>query len=271
MNSSNIEQELKLYKTSKIEDLKQEKIAFVIDMYEEIKNEDFLSVSGDKKESRFEVITEEIENFVKVKDYFSIKTEFALYSYTRTLKQEIKFVPINVFLEKLNEFKFHCGKTNLANGNEQLDLAEIYNEAFSYLKPFLTIESFADSKNAENDQLIRFILFYNRSDIPAMVSNSSEFNVINFLRMTKFIFDVVFLRRKKQNEEDKKILMTTFNSFKLNKPKYWYVFENSGNIMRFKHIMNLLLANPNQRVKLQNIEKFQKKIDELIKNFSPDN
>ena len=71
--------------------------------------------------------------------------------------------------------------------------------------------------------------------------------------------------------EDKKILMTTFNSFKLNKPKYWYVFENSGNIMRFKHIMNLLLANPNQRVKLQNIEKFQKKIDELIKNFSPDN
>ena len=139
------------------------------------------------------------------------------------------------------------------------------------MKPFLTIESFADSKNAENDQLIRFILFYNRSDIPAVVSNSSEFNVINFLRMTKFIFDVVFLRRKKQNEEDKKILMTTFNSFKLNKPKYWYVFENSGNIMRFKHIMNLLLANPNQRVKLQNIEKFQKKIDELIKNFSPDN
>ena len=98
MNSSNIEQELKLYKTSKIEDLKQEKIAFVIDMYEEIKNEDFLSVSGDKKESRFEVITEEIENFVKIKDYFSIKTEFALYSYTRTLKQEIKLLFPNLIL-----------------------------------------------------------------------------------------------------------------------------------------------------------------------------
>ena len=35
--------------------------------------------------------------------------------------------------------------------------------------------------------------------------------------------------------------------------------------------MNLLLANPNQRVKLSNLDKYQKKVDELIKNFSPDN
>ena len=273
MNStiSNPDQEVKLYYSSKIEDIKREKIAFVIDMYEEIKNEDFLSVSGDKKESRFEVIMSEIENFVKVKDYFSVKTEFALYTYTRRLKQEIKFSLINAFLEKLNEFKFHCGKSNLSNGNEQLDLAEIYNEAYSYLKPFLSIESFSNSKNYENDCIIRFILFYNRSDIPAIVSNSSEYNVINFIRMTKFIFDVVFLRRKIANEEDKKILKTTFNSFCGNKPKYWYAFENSGNILKFKHYMNLLLANPNQRVKLSNLDKYQKKVDELIKNFSPDN
>ena len=89
--------------------------------------------------------------------------------------------------------------------------------------------------------------------------------------MTKFIFDVVFLRRKIANEEDQKILKTTFNSFCGNKPKYWYAFENSGNILKFKHYMNLLLANPNQRVKLSNLDKYQKKVDELIKNFSPDN
>ena len=43
MNStiSNPDQEVKLYYSSKIEDIKREKIAFVIDMYEEIKNEDF--------------------------------------------------------------------------------------------------------------------------------------------------------------------------------------------------------------------------------------
>lgn len=40
-------QEIKLYSTSKIEDYKQEKIAFVIDMYEEITNEDFVSQSGE--------------------------------------------------------------------------------------------------------------------------------------------------------------------------------------------------------------------------------
>ena len=41
MNStiSNPDQEVKLYYSSKIEDIKREKIAFVIDMYEEIKNE----------------------------------------------------------------------------------------------------------------------------------------------------------------------------------------------------------------------------------------
>lgn len=39
--------DIKLYSTSKIEDYKQEKIAFVIDMYDEITNEDFISLSGE--------------------------------------------------------------------------------------------------------------------------------------------------------------------------------------------------------------------------------
>ena len=39
-----IENELRLYSTLKIEDLKPEKIAFVIDLYDEVKNEDFLKL-----------------------------------------------------------------------------------------------------------------------------------------------------------------------------------------------------------------------------------
>ena len=58
---TNIENELRLYSTSKIEDLKPEKIAFVIDLYEEVKNEDFLSIKKLKTKIFFQLM--EIQNY----------------------------------------------------------------------------------------------------------------------------------------------------------------------------------------------------------------
>ena len=98
MNNSSPENEIRLYSTNRLEDIKNEKIAFVIDMYEEITNEDFLSLNGDTKLKRADVITEEILNFVKLKDFCSEKTEFALYIYNTNLKKEIKFCEISEFM-----------------------------------------------------------------------------------------------------------------------------------------------------------------------------
>ena len=67
---------------TKIEDNKQEKIAFVIDLSTEILFEDFLTSTGEKIE-RLKMLFEEISNFIKLKDYFTSKPcEFALYTYT---------------------------------------------------------------------------------------------------------------------------------------------------------------------------------------------
>ena len=266
-NLDNLENDLRLYSTSKIEDLKPEKIAFVIDLYEEVKNEDFLSINGDMKLSRLEVIVNEILNFSKLKDYFSTNTEYGLYTYTSNLKKEIPFCQITQFLQKLNEFKLRFVSLNFISGDTPFDLADIFNEAYSFMTSILSIESFAKN-NKDNDYLIRFILFYNRSDIPATLSNTTDYNLLTFTRNLRFFFDVIFLRRKKQNEEDKKKLTITYSSFAQTRPNFWYIFENSGNLQHFKFYMNLLLANPAQRVKLHNIDKYHKKIANLINNFS---
>ena len=266
-NLDNLENDLRLYSTSKIEDLKPEKIAFVIDLYEEVKNEDFLSINGDMKLSRLEVIVNEILNFSKLKDYFSTNTEYGLYTYTSNLKNEIPFCQITQFLQKLNEFKLRFVSLNFISGDSPFDLADIFNEAYSFMTSILSIESFAKN-NKDNDYLIRFILFYNRSDIPATLSNTTDYNLLTFTRNLRFFFDVIFLRRKKQNEEDKKKLTITYSSFAQTRPNFWYIFENSGNLQHFKFYMNLLLANPAQRVKLHNIDKYHKKIANLINNFS---
>ncbi len=264
---TNIENELRLYSTSKIEDLKPEKIAFVIDLYDEVKNEDFLSINRDTKLSRLEVIINEILNFSKLKDYFSNGTEYGLYTYTQGLKKEIPFCQISNFLQKLNEFKLSAATLNLISGDSPFDLADIFNEAYSFMTSILSLESFAKN-NKENDNLIRFILFYNRSDIPATLSNTTDYNLLTFTRNLRFFFDVIFLRRKKQNEEDRKKLTITYSSFAQTRPNFWYIFENSGNLQQFKFYMNLLLANPSQRVMLHNVEKYRKKIANLINNFS---
>lgn len=262
-------EDTKIYQTTRLEDLKTEKIAFVIDMYEELKNDDYFSITGEEKLTRFEALTSEIINFVKIKDYFSTGTQFALYTYRRNLQKEIKFTNVSDFLNLFDNFKKRCNKEELVSGGCSLDLTEIHKEACNYLEENLSITSFANSKNSDNE-LIRFILFYNRSEIPASKSNTVVYNMINLVKMSNFICDVVFLRRKMNNEEDKKVLTRTFNSFMSEKPKMWYLFENSGSIQKLKYVMNLLLANPCQRVLLVNIEKYKKKIDELITNFSPD-
>jgi hypothetical protein len=91
---------------------------------------------------------------------------------------------------------------------------------------------------------------------------------MTFIRWTNYYFDVVFLRNKLNSEDDKRTLTEVFNSLTAVKPKFWYAFENSGNYAKFKFIMNLLLANPNQRIKLSEIDKHQKRVDELIKNYA---
>ena len=140
-NLDNLENDLRLYSTSKIEDLKPEKIAFVIDLYEEVRNEDFLSINGDMKLSRLEVIVNEILNFSKLKDYFSTNTEYGLYTYTSNLKKEIPFCQITQFLQKLNEFKLRFVSLNFISGDSPFDLADIFNEAYSFMTSILSIES----------------------------------------------------------------------------------------------------------------------------------
>lgn len=267
---------MKLYSTSKIEDVKQEKIAFVIDMYSEIKSHDFLTVLGDKKITRLEAIVDEIVNYIKIKDYFSNNTEFALYTYANGLKKECSFCQVASFIDKMGEFK----STNCKEGENEdedkikvddyIDVGEIYSEGYSFLAPLMTIDSFARPKSNENDFIIRFIFFYSRSKIIPHISDNEKYNLMNFVRMPNFVMDVVFLRKKANNEEDKKTLSNTFKFFKNVKPKFWYLFENSGNIMKLKFQMNLLLAYPGQRIKLENIDKYQKKVEELIKNTSSD-
>jgi hypothetical protein len=85
----------------------------------------------------------------------------------------------------------------------------------------LSLESFAKN-NKENDNLIRFILFYNRSDIPATLSNTTDYNLLTFTRNLRFFFDVIFLRRKKQNEEDRKKLTITYSSFAQTRPNFYF-------------------------------------------------
>lgn len=174
---------------------------------------------------------------------------------------------MNNFISRINTFQ-SADKDQLATGESYLDLTEIYNEAISYMQSSLSIDSFANSKNNDNNTIIRFIMFYNRSSISPISSNKNDYNLFTFLRLANFIFDIIFIRRKIINEEDKKTLTNTYNYFAMHKPPSWYLFNNGCNLHNLKYVMNLLLANPNQRVKFANTEKYQKKIDDLIKHFS---
>lgn len=88
-----------------------------------------------------------------------------------------------------------------------------------------------------------------------------------FIRLTNFYCDVVFLRKKMITDEDKRTLTEVYNSLTKIKTKFWYAFESSGNYNKFKYIINLLLANPNQRTKLSDIDITQKGIDEFMVSY----
>ena len=92
-------------------------------------------------------------------------------------------------------------------------------------------------------------------------------NITTFIRLTNFYFDIIFLRKRILNEEDKIIQNEVFNSLTSVKSKNWYTFEVSANYSKFKYSMSLLLANPNQRVKFGDIDKQQKCIEEIVKNY----
>jgi hypothetical protein len=210
---------------------------------------------------RFTVIFDELTNFVKLKDYFCNKpTEFGFYIYTNKLVKLIEFTSFKEFIPNLADNR-RMLKEMKFTGKDIFDLSEIFEEAFSYLNKLSRTSS-------SNETIIRYILFYNRSDIPSMISNEKEHNLINFIRLTNFYFDIIFLRKKMNSDEDKKVLTEVFSSLTMAKPKFWYAFENSGNIPKLKYFMNLLLANPNQRVKLSEIDKTQKNIEELVKNYA---
>jgi hypothetical protein len=252
--------------STKIEDNKQEKISFVVDLHEEIFKEDFIGVNNEKVE-RINVIFDEICNFVKLKDYFSSKaTEFALFTYTDKLNKEIDFSGLKEFINDLVQVRNKI-KNQVVAFSDYLDLTEIYSESINYLGK-LNVNFNKESNFVYNNEIIlRTILFYNRSEIPAINSNEKDFNLITFIRLTNFYFDVIFFRKKINSDDDKRILTEVFNSLTTVKPKFWYAFEISGNINKFKFTMNLLLANPNQRVKLSEIDKYQKGVEEIIKNY----
>ena len=88
-----------------------------------------------------------------------------------------------------------------------------------------------------------------------------------FIRLTNFCFDVIFMRKKINTDEDKRSLSEVYASLTSMKPKFWYAMEVSGNINKFKFFMNLLLANANQRIKFSEIDKYQKRIEEIVGNY----
>jgi hypothetical protein len=90
---------------------------------------------------------------------------------------------------------------------------------------------------------------------------------MTFIRLTNFFCDIVFLRKKMTNDEDKRILTEVYSSLTKIKTKFWYAFESSGNYNKFKYIINLLLANPSQRAKLADIDGIQKEIDNFMMSY----
>ena len=257
--------------SSKIEDNRSEKIAFVIDLSAEILNEEFLNSNGEKMD-RLKVLFEEISNFIKLKDYFNSRpTQFAFYSYNRKLNKEIDFCELKEFDIKFTQIK-NSIKNKICIQTESLDLSLIFSEATQILgkkeKEKEANSSLSTNFNniISNESLVRFILFYNR-DMPVVNSKDKEFNNMAFIRLTNFYFDVVYLRKKMNSDEDKKSLTEIYNSLTLVKTKYWYATEISGNYTKIKFFMNLLLANPNQRVKIAEVDKFQKKVEEIVSNY----
>jgi hypothetical protein len=250
--------------SNKIEDNKQEKIAFVIDTSDEIFKEDFKTINNERIH-RLEMIFEEIVTFVKLKDYISIKSpEFALYTYSDCLKKEIDFMKISEFISNLNQVKYNL-KTYIYFGKSIVDLSHIFSEAFNSMQKF----DKEKDKNIPslNEIIVRYILIYNRSDISAINSNEEQYNITSFIRLTNFFFDVIFLRRRITTEEDKIIQNEVFSSLTSFRPKTWYAFEISGNVSKFKFSMNLILANPNQRIKFNELDKNQKAIEDIVKNY----
>ena len=250
--------------SNKIEDCKYEKIAFIIDTSDEIYKEDF-KTNNNEKFTRIDMIFDEIIAFCKLKDFISSKaTEFRLYTYSDYLKIEIDFLPMKEFISKIHQVKNNL-KTHIFFGKSIIDLANIFAETLKVLQSL-------DSKKENfipsvSEIIVRVIFFYNRSDISATNSDDEKFNKATFIKLTNFYFDIIFLRKRILNEEDKIIQNEVFNSLTSVQSKNWYAFEVSGYYAKFKNSMSLLLANPNQRVKFSDIDKQQKCLEEIVKSY----
>ncbi len=276
---------------NKLEDNKQEKIAFIVDLSEDILLEDFVNPNLDKVE-RFDLIFEGISNFVKLKNYFSsTNTQFALYSYTNILNKEIDFCDVRDFdmvfqqifstlkknvcvnrgmtnLRQNSDMSNNSNKSNSNNEIKPLDLAHIFYESINQVNLQSIHKPEGNKDSIPDDRIIyRYILIYNRSNMPVVNSNEKEFNTMNFIRLTNFCFDVIFLRKKINAEEDKKILNEVYTSLTSIKPKFWYALEISTSVNKFNFSMNLLLANASQRIKVSELDKYQKKIEEIVRNY----
>ncbi len=191
---------------------------------------------------------EEISSFCSLKSYITTREVlFSLYIITNKLIKVSDYVSGNDFQNVIKDSKALSSKI----GNySRFDMAELYKEAFDYIFP--------------NETSLRMILLYNRSDLPVVNSNERDYNLITFIRMPNFYLDVIFLRKKIKTDDDKRKMTEVFNSITSLKQKFWYAFEISDNIGKLKNIFNLLLANPSQRVRFLDMEKYQKGIDEFI-------
>jgi hypothetical protein len=244
----------------KIEDSKLEYLVFVIDLSKEILEDDFYQISGSKI-TRYNLIFDEILNFCKLKDYVSnSKIQFSLYTITDSLNKVIPFSTIRDFDTQLSQCR-DVLVNSISLYEEFLDLGIIFKEGVQ-----LTYQNKNSKEMIERESITRFILFYNRYKTPVINSIENEFNTISFHRLKDFCLDCIFIRKKTESDEEKKLVKESYSSLMKWKTRLGYYAEVSRNVTSFKFWLNLLMANANQRIKNGDVDKHQKKIQEIINN-----
>jgi hypothetical protein len=117
----------------KLEDNKQENIAFVIDLDEELFKSEMTSGLEYKfnhfRISRFESIFEQLINFCKLKDFIATKpVRYALYIYKDNLQRLTDYISFEEFIIKLDEYKGTLSKLKRSSYS-YFDIAEVLQEA----------------------------------------------------------------------------------------------------------------------------------------------
>ena len=239
--------------TTTINENKEENIFFVIQINSEI-NQPFFKDEF-KTLTRIEVLYEEITKLVKIRGYvssFPISFALILLKHDNTYTQEIKLSKPPKFIEDFTEIYMNLKKINLEENSLKVnDISGIFSNIDLSKEKKLNSESY--------ETITRYILFYNSSTIPVEY-NKNLSNEIILQKLTNFYFDVFYLHKKIQNEEDKIICKKVFDSLNKYKTNNWYSFENSGNLKSFKFYCNLLLCSPCFRIKQSNIEEYQNEI-----------